>query len=58
MVDQVLHELMGLERVGPDIFQSSPIIRCGARAPLCVLLTLVSMGCWLDARLNHLRSIL
>ena len=26
------------ERVGPDIFQSGPIIRCGARAPLCVLL--------------------
>jgi hypothetical protein len=22
---------MGLERVGPDIFQSSPIMRCGAR---------------------------
>ena len=29
---------MGRERVGPDIFQSGPIIRCGARAPLCVLL--------------------
>jgi hypothetical protein len=25
----------GPERVGPDIFQSGPIIRCGARAPLC-----------------------
>ena len=29
---------MGRERVGPDIFQSGPIIRCGARAALCVLL--------------------
>jgi hypothetical protein len=28
----------GPERAGPDIFQSGPIIRCGARAPQCVLL--------------------
>jgi hypothetical protein len=27
----------GPERVGPDIFQSGPIIRCGAHAPLFVL---------------------
>ena len=32
------HAAMGRERVGPDIFQSGPIIRCGARAPLCALL--------------------
>ena len=40
---------MGPERIGPDIFQSSPIMRRGARAPLCVLLTLISMGCSLDS---------
>jgi hypothetical protein len=37
-----------LKCVGPDIFQSGPITRCGARAPLHVFATRMSVGCSLD----------
>ena len=48
----------GVERVGPDIFQSGPIIRCGARAPPCVLLNTGNDGMFagLSGGLTSLRS--